>query len=68
MALATSLLHRPQDARELCEFSPLKETQLGDIKSTLDLIMERTRGMTLSSDERADLKKKSWASGPKALG
>ncbi len=33
-----------------------KETQLGDIKSTIDLIMERTRGMTLSADERATLR------------
>jgi hypothetical protein len=29
---------------------------LGDIKSTIDLIMERTRGMTLSADERASLR------------
>jgi hypothetical protein len=40
---------------------PAKEkTPLGDIKSTIDLIMERTRGMKLSSDERAGLRKEEF--------
>lgn len=33
---------------------------MGDIKSTIDLIMERTRGMKLSSDERDDLRKEEF--------
>jgi len=34
---------------------------MGEIKSTLELVMERTRGMAISEEERKEMKKrKSW--------
>ncbi len=33
---------------------------MGEIKSTLDLIMEKTKGLTMSSEEKEEIKRQEW--------
>ena len=40
---------------------------MGEIKSTLDIIMEKTKGMTMSDEEKRELKKKELSDRLKGL-